>query len=218
VIGASLLTLIGLAYLIYYAISHHPKPSDVAVPTVLFIRLGALVVLLAPWRDLGLIPTEIGGVKFERIVKAEKKEQIDAIVPLQEELKALKAKLEVLSRVVGVSSPGLLEEQEKQAGAEAARLAPSLNEKGGRVPDPARPEQLKALLVTFFRRHRGTFFSPIRIQQWGSRQKEFSDFKHYSIDEIREVLFKAVADDEIDTNISKKGKTLYGLSTRSGRG
>ncbi|WP_190273773.1 hypothetical protein [Granulicella mallensis] len=32
------------------------KDRDVAVPTVLFIGLGALVVLLAPWRDLGLIP------------------------------------------------------------------------------------------------------------------------------------------------------------------
>ena len=113
------------------------KGGDVAVPKVLFAGLGALVVLLAPWRDLGLIPTEIGGVKFERIVKAQKKEQIDAIVPLQEELKVLKAKLEVLSRVVEDSSPGLLEKQEKPVGAEAARLAPPLNEEGHVLPPSA---------------------------------------------------------------------------------
>jgi hypothetical protein len=82
VLGALLLSLCALAYLIYYAICFHPKPSEAAVPTLLFIGLGALVVLLAPWRDLGLIPTEIAGVKFERIVNAQKKEQIAAIVPL----------------------------------------------------------------------------------------------------------------------------------------
>ena len=63
VIAASLLSFIGLAYLIYYAVCNHPKPSEIAVPTLLFIGLGALVVLLAPWRDLGLIPTEIAGLK-----------------------------------------------------------------------------------------------------------------------------------------------------------
>jgi hypothetical protein len=128
VVGASLLSLIALAYLIYYACRFHPKPSEVAVPTVLFIGLGALVVLLAPWRDLGLIPTEIAGVKFERIINARKKEQIAAIVPLQEELKDLKAKYELLMSTIDSSNPQLLEEQERNVGDQAARLGPQTSE------------------------------------------------------------------------------------------
>ena len=124
----------------------------------------------------------------------------------------------MLSRAIEVLNPGLLEEQKRLVGAEGVRLAPSVNEEEPRTSDPTRAEHLKDLLLTFFRRYRGAFFSPTRIQGWGSRQKGFADFARYSTDEIREILFKAVADNEIDTNISRKGNTLYGLSRRSGRG
>lgn len=86
--------------MIFYGWKTQAKPSDIAVPTILFIGLGALAVLVVPWKEIGFVPTEIFEFKFTDVVNAQKKEQIDAIVPIQEEIKTLQVKYDEILRVI----------------------------------------------------------------------------------------------------------------------
>ena len=112
-----------------------------------------------------------------------------------------------------IAAPTALEEQKSASAAGSAQ--PDV--KPG-IPDSTRSELLRQLLMTFFRRYRGTFFSPIRIQQWGGKQNGFADFFTFSTDQIRSVLLEAFKEGQIDTISSRKGNPLYGLSKRAGRG
>ena len=213
VVASAALTVLSLAYLIFYGWNTHAKPSDIAVPTILFIGLGALAILVVPWKEIGFVPTEVFGFKFADIVNAQKKEQIDAIVPLQEEVKALQAKYEELSRAItglDARSPG------REIDLKGIRAPGQDTEEPPEVDAAAkRSDELQSLLLRFMRRYRGSFFSPLRIQRWGAAQKGFSDLGDFSKEEIRDALFKAVSENGVTTKISRKGSTLYGLSMRS---
>ena len=195
-----------------------PEAQRCGGPTLLFIWLGTVAVLVIPWKELGFIPTEIAGVKFERIANAQKQEQIAAIVPLQEELKDLAAKYESIVNALAASSPGLVEEHKQSNTKELDTASIDPNETTGFDKTLDHSTELNALLLQFFRKYRGSFFSPVRIQHWGSSRTGFAALGNFSTDEIRQALFKGVDDKAIDTMVNGKGNTLYGLSKRSGRG
>ena len=215
--GAALAVL-ALAYLVVYAIRYHPKPSDLAVPSVLFIGLGTLAVLVIPWKELGFMPTEMFGLKFEQIANTQKQEQIAAIVPIQEELKKLKENYDSMLKALEISNPGFIEQHKLLIQEAESRLSPAPAATAATAAPLDPTEKLRALLIRFFRKYRGSFFNPARIQGWGSSRAGFNAFNEFSVDEIEQELFKGVADNSIDTMVSGSGTTLYGLSRGSRRG
>jgi hypothetical protein len=219
VAGGTILSVLALVYLGVYAIRVHPKPSELGISNVLFVGLGIVAVLVIPWKELGFVPTEIAGlVKFERIVNTQKQEQIAAIVPLQADLKDLKNKYESIVNALAISNPGFMEEHKLLLAKEETKASTIPAAASGSDSVLDRPAQLNALLLKFFRKYRGSFFNPIRIQHWGGARTGFSKLGNFSTDEIEQALFKGVADKTIDTMVTNKGSTLYGLSWSGGRG
>jgi hypothetical protein len=200
--GAILLTLASGVYLSYYAFAFHPKPSEIAAPLLFMIGLASLALLVIPWKELGFFPTEIAGVKFERIANEQKKEQIDAIVPIQQDIDKLKAQYEA---ILGSASLNMV-----ICGEQLAKKEQRLVEQAGDQSN----KTLENTVLAFLRQYRGQFFSPLRIQQWGGARAGFEVLSDHSTDQIRKALFEGVRAGMIDTSISKKGNTLYGVSAK----
>ena len=167
-----------------------------------------MAILVIPWKKLGFIPTEIAGVKFERIANIQKQEQIAAIVPLQEDLKDLRYKYESIVNALAISNPEFLEEHKRFITEEAIKTSTILKADSDSESILDRSAELDALLLKFFRKYRGSFFNPVRIQNWGSGRTGFSKLADFSTDEIEQALFKGVADKAIDTMVTNKGNTF----------
>ena len=75
-----LCALVSLALIIFYALGKGAKPSELNLGTVLIYCLTALVIVLIPWKKLGLRLKKVGFVEFERVIKTQKNEQIVEIV------------------------------------------------------------------------------------------------------------------------------------------
>jgi len=208
VVLASLVAALALAFLIFTVLKHpQTKPDDVSAGTIFLYSLGAIVLLVVPWRDIGLVPKKIGEIEFDTVISTQKKEQIDANVALQAELDQVKAKviaLEASIRALSaskslVSSESILTGTSQVETAEAAHLA-----------------ELEDLIMRFLEEHKGVFFSPLRLRNWGSLQAGFSGLAHYTKEQITKTLSEGVSKRGIKVRVSWRGNSLYGLSKRKG--
>ena len=201
-----------LAYLTYFVFNTHPKPSEIDAGYILLFSCAAFALLVIPWQKIEFIPTEIAGVKFERILGAQKKEQIEEFVAIRNDIKNLRARLDALD------VPGRL----PQISAAADR--PSLPDIVViPTPEPTKPkiaaqsvsDELTTLLIKFFTTFKGSFFSVSRIRNWGGQQKDFESLKQFTHGQIKAKVFDLVAENTLRTAISQRGNTIYGLSGRS---
>ncbi|MCW3110099.1 MAG: GTPase family domain [Segetibacter sp.] len=71
---------------------------------------------------------------------------------------------------------------------------------------------LDKLLLQFLSVYDRWYFSPLRIQKWGSRQKGFEVLSHYTTDDIRKELKDLLSDEVVKTTKSKKGNLLYKIA------
>ena len=82
-------------------------------------------------------------------------------------------------------------------------------------PDYAFPKNqdqsdgLTPLLIEFLNRYSRWGFSPLRIQQWGSKQTGFEQLELYTTDEIRFELESLLKQEKLTELTSKKGNRLY---------
>lgn len=203
IILASAIAALALFYLIHTVIvDPKTKPSDVSATTIFLYSLGAIVLLVVPWREIGLIPKKIGEIEFDTALSTQKKEQIDANVALQAEVDKLKetvAALQASIRATGrelhlqiVDTPG--------------------------TDDFSQTSEAENLVFRFLERYKGTFFSPLRLRNWGSKQNGFSELNKFSKEEVTKVLADGVAKRTISVKVSAIGNTLYGISKRRLKG
>ena len=68
---------------------------------------------------------------------------------------------------------------------------------------------LRETLLSFLNKYHKWAFSPSRISVWGAKQQGYSSLSTYTHPMIRNTLQKMVAENELETRISKKGNTLY---------
>ena len=79
-----------------------------------------------------------------------------------------------------------------------------------KIPDES--DGLTSLLIEFLSSYSRWGFSPLRIQQWGSRQAGFEKLELYSLDEIRLTLKSLMNQGKLTGLTSKKGNRLYKIS------
>lgn len=75
-------------------------------------------------------------------------------------------------------------------------------------------KDLKSLLIHFLKTYYSFYFSPLRIQQWGSKQLGFKYLKNYSTKEIKEELEILLKINMVKTILSKKGNMIYKIISR----
>lgn len=69
--------------------------------------------------------------------------------------------------------------------------------------------KLESLVIKFLSYFDKWYFSPLRIQKFGGRQRGFEELKGYSTNEITRVLLKLLKERKIKTTKSKKGNPIY---------
>jgi hypothetical protein len=135
VIIFGLCALVSLALIIFYALKKDAKPSELNLGTVLIYCLTALVIVLIPWKKLGLRLKKVGFVEFERVIKTQKKEQILEIVSLQNQIDQLKGIPPIetgpvaeraVEPIAGTSKGGQTERRARTAAWTLAEISPTL--------------------------------------------------------------------------------------------
>jgi hypothetical protein len=172
--------------LLGFSMRQGAKASELGLGPVLLFCLGALAVILIPWDTLGLRLTKVGFLEFSQVIRTQKKEQSESIAFLQEQIDALKQETEANKRVSEVEQW---------------------------ITPPS--HVLPNLLIRFLRNYRGQFFSPTKINKWGAEQPGFRELASYSKEEISQALGKMLSENQVRTQISERGNTLYGISRRS---
>lgn len=81
----------------------------------------------------------------------------------------------------------------------------------GKKSEPATqgPETASELLLRFLRSYAKWYFSPVRIQKWGGRQKGFEKLKNEELTTIRNGLKELVSSGKVKTLKTKFGNALY---------
>jgi hypothetical protein len=221
---ASLLALLTSIYLIHYVIRMKPKPDEFGASTILLYSLGALAVLVVPWKKIGLIPTEIGGVKFERIFEKQKAEEIETIVQLRSEITALTEKVQKLSMSLDMIAPTVessasnleVPPQRVISGSGASTLKSiRVDGEGENVSAASGPQVIQGLVVGFLRSRKGLFLSPQKIRAESRTRVGYKLLYEVSLNTLKEALYVAVSEKKITTKISRLGNTLYGMSKNS---
>ena len=167
------------------ALKQGAKVGELGLGPVLVFCLAALTVILIPWETLGLRLTKIGFLEFSQVIRTQKKEQSESIAFLQKQIDALKQEAGANKRV-----------------SEVEQWTPSPN------------QALPVLLLRFLRNYLGQFFSPTKINKWGAEQPGFRELASFSKEEISQALGKMLSENQVRTQISKRGNTLYGISRR----
>ena len=70
-------------------------------------------------------------------------------------------------------------------------------------------ESLEYLLLKFLAEFNSWYFSPLRIQKWGARQRGYKEFSKYSTKDIRSCLNEFKKQNKIKTTTSQKGNTIF---------
>ena len=203
IILASAIAVLALSFLIRsVVVDPKTKPSDVSATTIFLYSLGAIVLLVVPWREFGLIPKKIGEIEFDTVLSTQKKEQIDANVALQAEVDKLKGTVAALQASL------------RSSGTDARFQIIDIPG----ISDSSEGSEAEDLVVRFLERYKGTYFSPLRLRKWGSKQHGFSDLNKFTKEEITKVLADGVAKRTIGVKVSTMGNTLYGMSKRGQKG
>jgi TIR domain-containing protein len=72
-----------------------------------------------------------------------------------------------------------------------------------------KPESLTEFLLRFLFKFSNFYFSPLKIQKWGSKQEGFDKLSNYDIDEIKITLEKLYKSHNLKVTKSKKGNRIY---------
>ena len=72
-----------------------------------------------------------------------------------------------------------------------------------------KPETLETLILRFLQTFRDFYFSPLKIQKWGSKQWSFEKLEFYNISQIKRELEKLKALGKLKVTKSKKGNLIY---------
>ena len=171
-----------LFLLIRYSLTAEAKPSELGLGTVLIFCLAGLATILIPWDLLGMRLTKIGPLEFKQVINTQKKEQSETVQFLQNQIDEIKKAIET-----GGGSKTVRSFQEQPSAA------------------------LPVLLERFFRNYPRRFFSPYTIISWGGRQPAFKELASFKKEEVTQTLLSMLATGQVQTRISRKGNTLYGI-------
>ncbi len=176
-----------LLLLVHYGLRPDAKPSEFGLGAVLIFCLTGLVIILVPWGTLGLRLKKIGPLEFEQVISTQKKEQSESVAFLQRQIDELKKAFE--------ASPSGVE-----------RVEP--------LSEPHPSFVLPNVLQKFLKNYPGRFFSPFTIKNWGAKRSGFEELGSFSKAEISQALLTMLAANQLQTKLSKRGNTLYGVSRR----
>lgn len=181
---ASIVSVVLIAFCAAYTTKYVASPREYASPNELglsSIFLFSVSALLLVW-----IPWSRLGIRISKIGGIEFKQIVqEQASEHAEELSYLVDRIESLEAQVRKSD-------------EMVEFTESFEE-----------PQLRKLLLDFLTKYKEWSFSPSRIRAWGSKQQGFSSLSKYEHPFIRSTLQKMVADNLLETRISKKGNTLY---------
>jgi hypothetical protein len=85
-------------------------------------------------------------------------------------------------------------------------------------PDGAQPsgddstEDFDQLIINFLFEHRRWSFSPVRMEQWGADREGYDGLRNKPA-VLRRSLRRLVAEGKLETRVSRKGNTLYTVSS-----
>jgi hypothetical protein len=171
-----------LFFIAKYSFKGDAKPSELGLGTVLIFCLAGLALVLIPWDLLGLRLKKFGPLEFERVINTQKQEQSESLAHLQKQIDELRQAAGTKLATASVATP----------------IVPS-------------KVDLPAFLKKFFANYPRRFFSPFTIKSWGGRQPEFKELASFEKEDITQALLSMLAKNEVQTKISKKGNTLYGI-------
>jgi hypothetical protein len=171
-----------LVLIVKYGLKADVKPSELGLGTALIFCLAGVALVLIPWDLLGLRLKKFGPLEFERVINTQKKEQSESLAHLQEQIDELKRAAGTKLAVESVATPA---------------VTPRVD--------------LPVLLKRFFGNYPRRFFSPFTIKSWGGRQPKFQELAFFEKEDITQALLSMLAKNEVQTKISKKGNTLYGI-------
>lgn len=77
------------------------------------------------------------------------------------------------------------------------------------ITEHLKEPELRDLLIRFLTTYNKWAFSPSRIKAWGVQQQGFSELAGYDHPFIRTTLQKMVAENILETRVSKQGNTLF---------
>ena len=86
---------------------------------------------------------------------------------------------------------------------------PANENKDTETAAPKRDFDCCELVLDFLKEYSKWYFSPLRIQKWGSRQHGYEELAGFSTKEIRACLEQAKKNGNVQTTISQKGNMIY---------
>ncbi len=184
--GSLAVTVVITAYLISFAAGCVTvAPKELELTNILLFSLACLLFFGVPWHSLGLSLKKFGPLEFERKLEGQSVEHIKDISVLEEKLASLEAAIE---NNLGNNLQANVQELDINEG-------------------------LKTLVIQFLSDFDEWAFSPLRIENWGSKQEGYEGLAG-NTDLLRRVLRKLVAEGILETRVSKKGNTLYRIKNK----
>lgn len=175
---SSLSVAIVLYFLAYIFKCVDVSPKDLSLSNLLIFSLSCTLLFSVPWDKLGLSLKKFGPLEFERKLEGQSTEHLQDISALEDKITHLEKIIDKGSKSIGGSEK-------------------SNNE-----------EEFRTLIIQFLTEYQRYSFSPLRMENWGSKQNGYSKIKGQP-QILRRLLRKLVTEGELETRLSEKGNTLY---------
>ncbi len=178
--------ILSLAIIVYFAVyilgGVKASPKDLSLTSLLIFSLSCVLLFSVPWNKLGLSLKKFGPLEFEKKLEGQSNEHIQDISALEDKI----AQLEKL-----LSQHNVMPEVAAETSEEA---------------------QLRELIIRFLTEYEQYSFSPLRMENWGSKIKGYAKLKG-DPQQFRRLLRKLVAEGELEIRVSEKGNTLYRIKS-----
>ncbi len=179
---------------IYKAAYQRPEDAEhihnLGLDSIAFWSIIAILFVNIPWLRVARVFSKVGPVEFQDALAEQNREHNAVLAPLELQVEELKNAVAELKHASG-SAPTEVTRRD----AESVMLEDELSQK----------------IMEFFERYYGQFFNAPRIRNWGAKRKGFESLANWNTSQIDKRLRLLLAAGQIDTIVSKRGNTLYGL-------
>ncbi|MCG7940579.1 MAG: hypothetical protein N0C88_17260 [Candidatus Thiodiazotropha lotti] len=187
-IGFWISLVFSLAIVIYYVAfifeCVSPTPKDLGLSNLLLFSAACFLFFAVPWHKLGLNLKKFGPLEFEQKLEGQSEEHVKDISALENKIAQL----------------------------EAAMKASGCEVKTAEVQPTSDENEMRDLIVNFLTEYEHWSFSPLRMETWGAKRPGYSKLASNS-SLLRRLLRSLVSEGVLETRVSKKGNTLYCVSS-----
>lgn len=146
---------------------------------------------------------KVGPFEFRQTILAQKKEA-------SEDIDSLKKQIEQVILTQKKEASEDIDSLKKQV-VEQKPVGIGLGVESAQSVEPRPNVALPVLLEGFFQKYPRRFFSPYTVISWGGKQPGFKELDSFIKAEVTQALLSMLAAGKVQTKLSKKGNTLYGI-------